>query len=177
MTIDLKILQQLASPAKAAEAKAAGLPTIDPTKFQAAVNTHLENQSSSMLDDVMKSVGSILKSADSMISDSLGSVSDLTNQAKKMAAGKIPSNIAGGSGAAEMLKQQTLLAQIKQAKEHAIATGNFIPLLSFTQPELNLKSLPKDMVVLPALPNMPTLADAKDKLAGVVSSVNIPKLG
>lgn len=168
MAIDLKLLQQLADPAKALKDKEAGLPVPNLDSFKSKVTEHLDNQSRGLESSAMQQVTGIIGDADSLIQQHMESVSNTNNKVKGLAdVGSLSRNQLTKQ-ATSSLSPEIMLMKLKQAKEHAVATGNFIPLLAFTQPDLNLKSLTKGLVVLPDLPNLPDLNSVKDKLKSLI---------
>lgn len=175
-SIDLTALHRLADPAKAAEAASAGIPTIDLSKFQNSLSTHLDVKNKELLNKTTNMAGNILSMADNLLEKHMSSIKDLAGSATGAigsaagAVGSVSGAAGAVSGAASSVgstvgqasnllgKGSTLagkafntsvkaaMSQIANAKEVAIKTGNFFPLLKLTHPEMKLDGIPSDLI-------------------------------
>lgn len=142
----INMLTSLSDPAKLAKLKEAGLPTVDLSKIKEAAEKRLQAAQQEMVSSLSNSVSTLMESADKMIRTKVEEAEKLAKMASKLP-----------NGSAALTEVQDMIAKLKQAKEHGLASGNFVPLLAHLHPDVNLKGLSKDTVVLPKLPGIPTL--------------------
>ena len=121
--IDLNLLQRLADPAKAAEAAKHGLPTLDIEAFKKNLSSTIEGNMKSMMANATSMVGGMMSSADTMIESQLSALQSMDLSTPE------------GKAASEALNA------LVNAKKYAISSGNFIPLLKITNPEIDLSGL------------------------------------
>lgn len=129
--IDLSQLSQLtrlADPKKAAAALSAGLPTLDLDAFKKSVGSMLEAKANALMTNVTSMVGGIMGSADKLIETQLSALENLD-----------PSTVEGRAA-------QQVIANINNAKQYAVSSGNFIPLLKLTNPDLQLPNIPDNIL-------------------------------
>jgi len=132
---DINMLARIADPGTAAKAAANGLPTIDPAQFKQAVVANKEAKNVSLIGSAITMVESLMSGAEKMIEDLM-----------KSKAPAVPGVAAPDQEALDEANEKKI-AEVKLAKEHAEATGNFVPLLAVTNPNVSLKSLPKNVVM------------------------------
>jgi len=151
----IKTLTSMSDPKKAAQLKANGLPTVDLATIKDMAQKRQELRVNSMMSDLSNSLGTMMTSVDKMIEDKLGEIEKLGKSAGNLTSnipGKLPANIPGSGSLLGKVSGE--IDALKQAREHAMSTGNFVPLFALMNPDISLKSLQKSTVVLPSIPKI-----------------------
>lgn len=132
-------ITSLSDPTKLAKLKDAGLPTIELGKIKEVAEKRLASMQQDIIQNVSGAVTSMMEHIDKLIRDKVSEVeklSEMTSMTRSKA----------------LTDAQATISNLKQAKEHALTSGNFVPLLAHLHPDVNLKSLSRATVVLPKLP-------------------------
>lgn len=151
----IKLMTSMADPKQLQKLKDNGLPTIDAAKIKELAEKKLEAQVQEMTATLSTAIGSMMAQADREIQNKIAEIEKLGKMASKVT-NALPSKLSGlGGDAANKFTAE--IDKLKQAKEHGMATGNFVPLMAILNPTVNLKNLMKDTVVLPKIPSIPSI--------------------
>ena len=151
----IKTLTSMSDPKKAAQLKENGLPTVDLATIKEMAQKRQELRVNAMMSDIGNSLSTMMSSVDKMIEEKLGEIEKLGKSAGSLTSnipGKIPSGIPGSGSLLGKVSGE--IDALKQARDHAMSTGNFIPLFALMNPSVSLKSLQKSTVVLPTIPKV-----------------------
>lgn len=150
----LAMLIKMTDPKKLASLKEKGLPTVELSAIKEQAQKKLSAKIADITSSISSTVGAMMETVDKMIEEKAAEIEKLGKAAIKTA-NALPSSLPGVGGQASNLINMEI-AKLKQAKEHGLETGNFVPLLALLNPTMNLKSLMKDTVVLPK-PEVPPI--------------------
>ena len=142
-TEDIKDLIAMSDPLQKSKMVAAGLPTIKLDEIKDMAAKQLEQKKASMLDSIKSGITSVTSAADKMIQDLVAKKDKQTSLPTSMP--KLPS--VPGYQSTESVEKA--IADLKKAKQYAMDSGNFVPLLALTKPDLSLKHLKKETVFVP----------------------------